>query len=49
MSTEQSTLGICPTCETEIPVGLLLIQYEKDGYRAVYAECPSCEEPVHPR
>ncbi|WP_459862072.1 DUF7837 family putative zinc-binding protein [Haloplanus litoreus] len=28
---------------------MLLIEYEKDGHRAVYAECPSCDEPVHPR
>jgi hypothetical protein len=48
MSTEGSTLGACPVCWTEIPEGLLLIEYEKDGDRAVYAECPSCEKPVNP-
>lgn len=48
MPSKQSTLGTCPVCETEIRAGLLLIEYEKDGDR-VYVECPSCEEPVHPR
>jgi hypothetical protein len=49
MVTNGSTLGDCPTCETEIPAGLLLIEYETADGRAVYAECPSCVEPVHPR
>lgn len=49
MSPERSTLGVCPVCNTAIPKGLLLIEYEKDGHRAVFAECPECEEPVNPR
>jgi hypothetical protein len=49
MSSEQSILGTCPACYTEIPTGMLLIEYEKDDHRAVYAECPLCEDPVHPR
>lgn len=47
MPSEQSALGTCPVCKTKIRAGLLLIEYEKDDDRAVYAECPSCEEPVH--
>jgi len=43
MPTERS-LGKCPFCEAEIGAGMILIEYE-DG---IYAECPSCEEPVHP-
>ncbi|WP_449289294.1 DUF7837 family putative zinc-binding protein [Natronorubrum tibetense] len=35
MSTDRPTLGICPTCVTEIPAGMLLIEYERDGHRAV--------------
>lgn len=48
MVSEPSTLGVCPRCKTEIPEGLLLIEYETDDDRRVYAECPSCEEPVAP-
>ncbi len=40
----ETTLGICPFYETQIPAGMVLTKYE-DG---VYAECLSCEEPVHP-
>ncbi len=43
MPTETS-LGDCPFCETQIPSGVVLIEYE-DG---VFAECPSCGDPVHP-
>lgn len=48
MVSEHSILGVCPRCETEIPEGLLLIEYETDGDRRVFAECPACEEPVTP-
>lgn len=48
MSTEKSSLGACPFCNGDVPPGNVLIEYEKDGETAVYAECPSCEEPVHP-
>jgi endogenous inhibitor of DNA gyrase (YacG/DUF329 family) len=48
MSTEKSSLGTCPFCGGDVPEGNILIEYEKDGEAAVYAECPTCEEPVHP-
>lgn len=49
MSAEHSPLGTCPACETEIPEGMVLIEYERDGDWAVYVECPSCEVPVEPQ
>lgn len=49
MATNDSTLGACPVCGTKIPAGLLLIEYERNEDRAMYAECPACEEPVHPQ
>lgn len=48
MSTEHSTLGVCPACETVIPNRHLLIEYERDDECALFAECPSCEVPVRP-
>ncbi|ACV48531.1 MULTISPECIES: DUF7837 family putative zinc-binding protein [Halomicrobium] len=42
------TLGRCPDCETEIPLGLVIIEYETDAGRESYAECPGCREVVHP-
>lgn len=42
-------LGICPTCDTEIATINVLIEYEaEDGRPKVWAECPGCEEIVHP-
>jgi hypothetical protein len=49
MSTEGSRLGRCPECAAEIPARLSLIEYDKDGERAVYAECPDCRVPVRPQ
>jgi endogenous inhibitor of DNA gyrase (YacG/DUF329 family) len=42
-------LGICPACDRPIPKPNLLIAYETaDGWPRMFAECPSCGEPVHP-
>lgn len=49
MATDHSPLGVCPVCTTEIPPGRLLIEYQKANDRAMYAECPSCDVPVHPQ
>lgn len=43
------SLGTCPQCNTQIPVRNVLIRYETDGSDACYAECPGCDDPVHPR
>jgi hypothetical protein len=42
------TLGHCPDCATEIPLDLVIIEYETDDGRESYAECPDCREVVHP-
>ncbi|WP_449404910.1 DUF7837 family putative zinc-binding protein [Halosimplex salinum] len=43
-------LGRCPICESMIPPGNLLIRYESaDGWPKLFAECPGCEDPVHPQ
>lgn len=44
------TLGICPSCETEIASYDVHIEYEApDGRPAVYAECPVCRDVVNPK
>lgn len=44
-----TVLGQCPDCETPIPRGYLLIEYETDGgWPEMFAECPECEDVVHP-
>lgn len=48
MSTQRRSLGDCPDCGSTIPAGLLLIEYETAGGTASYAECPDCEDVVHP-
>lgn len=42
------TLGTCPRCESTIPTGRLLIEYETDSGRDLFAECPGCEVVVTP-
>lgn len=50
MPENRRVLGECPVCEQTIPTARLLIEYEKrGGTRALFAECPDCEDVVHPR
>lgn len=49
MSERVPVLGDCPDCETTITRGGLLVTYERDGWPAVYAECPDCGNVVHPQ
>jgi len=49
MTSKTQSLGVCPECSAEIPSGAVLVEYERDGGPVVYAECPDCVEPVHPR
>lgn len=47
---ETPPLGTCPGCGEPIAASNLLIKYETDeGWPRMFAECPDCEEPVHPR
>lgn len=46
---ESQTVGDCPTCRTPIPSARVLIKYEADGERRMYAECPDCLDVVRPR
>lgn len=56
MSTTQPTpsasppvLGDCPDCHSQIASYDVLIEYETDtGQPAVWAECPACQDVVHP-
>lgn len=43
-----TVLGECPDCAEHIPEYSLLIEYERDGDRERFAECPACENVVHP-
>lgn len=46
---ECPTLGRCPICDTLIPPSNLVIKYEMSGeWPRMFAECPACEDPVHP-
>lgn len=48
--TRKPPLGRCPHCDRDIPKRNLLISYESAGeWPRMFAECPTCEEPVHPR
>lgn len=45
-----TTLGRCPTCDGTIPRDNKLIEYKtKKGWTAMFAECPSCLDVVHPQ
>jgi hypothetical protein len=49
MRQTQRTLGECPNCESDIPPAATLIEYEsEDGWPATFAECPECQNVVHP-
>lgn len=43
-----TVLGECPECRDSIPEYKLLIEYDRDGARERFAECPTCETVVHP-
>ncbi|MGB9965403.1 hypothetical protein [Halobacterium sp. CBA1126] len=49
MATESESLGACPECGASVPRGAVLVEYEREGARVAYAECPDCVEPVRPR
>lgn len=47
--TGQPILGTCPVCDDAIPSAYLLIKYEAAGeWPRLFAECPNCEDAVHP-
>lgn len=49
MAPEQSTLGTCPLCDSELTQGALLIEYETETGISRFVECHECNEPVHPQ
>jgi peptide methionine sulfoxide reductase MsrB len=45
----EPTLGVYPDCDVVILFSNLLIKYETEGgWPQFFAECPQCEDPVHP-
>jgi len=48
MATSNSTLGVCPYCGSTLEAGSIILEYEVEGERRVFAECTQCNEPVHP-
>lgn len=45
-----TNLGRCPRCEAAIPGHNKLIEYEtSEGWTAMFAKCPACQDVVHPR
>jgi hypothetical protein len=49
MVRDNSQLGRCPECGTDIPSAWVLVEYEKDdGTEGIWAECPGCNEVVSP-
>jgi hypothetical protein len=49
MSDTASTLGVCPFCESVIPAGAALVEYNVEDETRVFAECYECDEPVKPQ
>lgn len=49
MGSEKSTLGMCPYCGSPLDSGSIILEYEVDGDRRIYADCTECDEPVHPQ
>lgn len=43
-----STLGTCPNCRAAVGEVDVLIEYDVDGQRESFAECPQCGEVVSP-
>lgn len=48
VSTSPTAAGTCPQCGERVPSNCLLIEYETDGGQAAFAECPTCNDVVHP-
>lgn len=48
MTGSTSILGYCPGCGESIPGSHVLIEYETGSGKACYAECPACQDVVHP-
>jgi hypothetical protein len=44
-----SKLGVCPSCEAVIATEAVLLEYEVNGEKRVFAECYECDEPVQPQ
>lgn len=45
-----TNLGRCPGCGESIPSYNKLIEYETaEGWTAMFAECPNCDDVVHPQ
>ena len=45
---ESDAVGACPACGTRIPPAQVLIEYEADGERRLFAECPGCRDVIDP-
>lgn len=43
---QRNGLGRCPGCVGRIPRSNLLVEYERNERRFVFAECPNCREGV---
>lgn len=48
VSTSPSVAGTCPQCGEAVPSHRLLIEYETANGRSAFAECPTCEDVIHP-
>ena len=46
---ETEAAGRCPSCSATVPNAFVLIEYEADDERRMYAECPACENVVRPQ
>lgn len=44
-----SSPGHCPECKVPVPSVNVLVEYEtNEGWHRVFAECPVCEDVIHP-
>ncbi|SEW10587.1 DUF7837 family putative zinc-binding protein [Halobacterium jilantaiense] len=47
-SSDDSPPGTCPECRAALRASDVLIEYDVDGQREAFAECPACSEVVSP-
>ena len=45
---DPDAVGACPACGATIPPAHVLIEYEADGDRRLFADCPGCRDVVDP-
>lgn len=48
MAAASTRVGVCPNCREAIRERDVLIEYQTDSGRRMFAECPGCHDVIHP-